>query len=329
MRNVYRKLTALLMWAVIGTLAAAAQTANISAQSTTPPLPPLRPTVPERLGYPKNARLLIIHADDLGMAHSVNRATFEALEKGWITSSSILVPCPWFPEVVRFAHTHPNADLGIHLALNSEWTDFRWAPLSAREKVSSLIDEQGYLPVDETIVARQAKGAEAGIELQAQIDRALKVGVHLSHLDTHMTALVGSPELFHVYQSMGAQYKLPILVGDYKIPTGASLAPTESLVQQVIGIEPGIAPADWANWYKKALAALPPGVYEMIVHLSYDDEEMRGATWDHPDWGAAWRQLDLEMVKSPDFQKFLHDQGFTLITWRDLAKAVHAGTPAN
>ena len=87
-------------------------------------------TVQERLGYPASARLLVLHADDLGMAHSVNRATFEALEKGWITSSSILVPCPWFPEVARFAREHPDADLGIHLALNSEWNDFRWRPVS-------------------------------------------------------------------------------------------------------------------------------------------------------------------------------------------------------
>src|SRR5262245_39768953 len=77
-------------------------------------------TVQERLGYPATARLLVIHADDLGMNHSVNRATFEALEKGWITSASILVPCPWFPEVARWAKDHPNADLGIHQALNSE-----------------------------------------------------------------------------------------------------------------------------------------------------------------------------------------------------------------
>src|SRR5947199_2720764 len=103
-------------------------------------------TVQERLGYPASARLLVLHADDLGMSHSVNRATFEALEKGWITSSSILVPCPWFPEVVRFAQSHPDADLGIHLALNSEWTDYRWGPLSAKEKVPTLLDEHGYLP---------------------------------------------------------------------------------------------------------------------------------------------------------------------------------------
>src|SRR5213595_126217 len=98
-------------------------------------------SVQERLGYPANARLLVIHADDLGMAHSVDRATFEALEKGWITSSSILVPCPWFPEVVRFAREHRDADLGIYLAVNSEWNDFRWRPVSSVDAVSTLLDK--------------------------------------------------------------------------------------------------------------------------------------------------------------------------------------------
>jgi len=316
----YRGLSKLLLTVFLA-CSASGQTSDTAAQPTIPPLPPLHPTVQERLGYPATARLLIIHADDLGMSHSVNRATFEALEKGWITSASILVPCPWFPEVIRFAKSHPNADLGIHLALNSEWTDYRWAPLTAKEKVPSLLDEQGYMPNDETIVAKQAKPAEVSLELQAQVDSALKAGIHLSHLDTHMTALVGSLDLFHVYQSAGRKYHLPILVGDYKIPAGAQLDTSEKLVQRVIGIDPGIAPKDWAAWYMKSLAALPPGVYELIVHLAYDDEEMRGATWDHPDWGAAWRQSDFDMIRNPEFRKFLADQKFILASWNDLAKA--------
>jgi hypothetical protein len=156
------------------------------------------PTVAERLGHPANARLLVLHADDLGMARSVNRATLEALEKGWITSASILVPCPWFPDAARWARAHPDADLGIHLALNSEWTGYRWGPLSGAAAVPSLVDTEGYLPLVETTVAQQAKPAEAERELRAQIDRAKAAGVRLSHLDSHMGALFGSPALLDV-----------------------------------------------------------------------------------------------------------------------------------
>src|ERR1700682_3344271 len=129
-------------------------------------------TVQERLGYPPSARLLVIHADDLGMNHSVNRATFEALEKGWITSASILVPCPWFPEVVKWAREHPDADVGIHQALNSEWTSFRWGPVSPKDKVPSLLDPDGYLPLDTPDVGRNAKLSEVESELRPQIYRA-------------------------------------------------------------------------------------------------------------------------------------------------------------
>src|SRR5258706_4727312 len=167
--------------------------------------PPTK-TVQERLGYPATARLLVIHADDLGMNHSVNRATFDALEKGWITSASILVPCPWFPEVARWAKDHPNADLGIHQALNSEWTTLRWGPLSPVDKVSSLLDANGYLPLDTDVVTRNAKPAEAEVELRAQIDREKSMGIFLTHLQHHMGALFGSPDLYTLYKKMGYHY---------------------------------------------------------------------------------------------------------------------------
>jgi predicted glycoside hydrolase/deacetylase ChbG (UPF0249 family) len=273
-----------------------------------------KPTVQERLGHPANARLLVIHADDLGMAHSVNRATFEALEKGWITSASILVPCPWFPEVARFARAHPAADLGIHLALNSEWTSFRWRPLSAVDVVPSLLDEEGYLPLLETTVAQKARAPEVERELRAQIDRARAAGIRLSHLDSHMGALLGSPALLEVYRRLGVDYRLPLLLE-------RNGAEAEALIDRVLSMEPGVPAAEWRQAYEKLLAPLPPGVYELIVHLAYDDEEMRGATFDHPDWGAAWRQSDLELVRDPAFREFLGKQGFVLVGWGDLARA--------
>jgi len=283
-------------------------------------------SVQERLGYPASARLLILHADDFGMNHSVNRAISEAIEKKWITSASILVPCPWFMEAATFAKAHPDADLGVHQALNSEWTTFRWGPVTSKDKISSLLDPDGYLPLDTPEVAKNAKPAEVETELHAQIDRAQKFGVHVTHLDTHMAALFRTDDLYNLYTKMGHAYGVPILEeweGTHG-PLGVKPPPVEVLVQKVISIEPGVDAKDWTVWYEKQLAPLGPGVYEVILHLAYDDDEMRGATPNHPDWGAAWRQHDLDMVKSPEFQKFLKDQGFILVGWKDLAKALPA-----
>lgn len=283
-------------------------------------------TPQERLGYPANARLLIIHADDLGTNHSVNRAIFEALEKGWVTSASILVPCPWLPEVATWAQAHPDADLGIHLALNSEWTTLRWGPVTSKDKVPSLLDPQGYFPPIEDIVVKQAKPAEVELELHSQVDRARALGIHISHLDTHMGTLADSPALFEVYARVGRSYSLPILVGragDHSFPVNQPPPGFVSAsVDQVLQIGPGVPIDHWFDAYKEMLAPLKPGVYELIVHLAYDDDEMRATALNQPDWGAAWRQADLELVSSPQFRQFLKEQGFILIDWKRLSPAL-------
>jgi len=256
----------------------------------------------------------------------VNSATLEALEKGWITSASILVPCPWFPEAARWAAAHPDADLGIHLALNSEWTTFRWGPVSSKDKVASLLDPDGYLPLDTPEVAANARPDEVESELRAQIDRARMMGVHVTHLDSHMLALFRTPALFSIYQKMGSDFHLPILAArtgtEHALPAFVSMSADLVLIDDVFEMSPGVDAKNWQNWYRKTLTPLGPGVYEVIVHLAYDDDEMRGATFDHPDWGAAWRQHDFDMVKSEEFQKFLKDQGFILVGWKDLVKAL-------
>jgi len=255
------------------------------------------------------------------MSHSVNRATMEALEHGWITSASILVPCPWFPEAARWARAHPEADLGIHLALNSEWTAFRWGPLSPVDAVASLLDPDGYLPLEEETVAQRAKLPDVERELRAQIERARSAGVGITHFDSHMRALFGSAGLFDTYRRLGRDFKVPVMLPRDDHPQGVSLSERDLVLDGVLGIEPGVPPQGWAEAYEKILAPLKPGVYQLIIHLAYDDDEMRGATWDHPDYGAGWRQRDLELVRSARFKQFLKDQGFVLVSWRDLAKA--------
>jgi hypothetical protein len=287
-------------------------------------------SVQERLGHPASARLLVIHADDLGMSQSVNRATFEALQNGWVTSASILVPCPWFPEVARFVQAHPDADLGIHLALNSEWTPFRWGPLLGAGQVPSLIDEQGYFPLLETSVAQRARPEEVERELIAQIAHARRAGIRISHLDSHMGALFQTAELLEVYRRLGRELDLPVLLeregerGGERAPWSSGAA-REALLDRVVSIAPGVPGSEWLAAYQRLLAPLGPGVYQLIVHLGFDDAELRGATADHPDWGAAWRQADYDLVRSPAFRGFLREQGFELVDWSDLDRARRAG----
>src|SRR5689334_18752069 len=125
-------------------------------------------TLAERLGYPRDAKLVIVHADDLGMAHSVNAATTKAFQTGLVNSASIMVPCPWLTEIAAYARANPQADLGLHLTLTSEWTNLRWGPMAPKDRVSSLLDKDGYLRLTETEAAEAADPKEVEMEIRAQ-----------------------------------------------------------------------------------------------------------------------------------------------------------------
>src|SRR5712691_13416255 len=127
-------------------------------------------TVAERLGYPADSKLLIVHADDLAVAHSVDTASFDALDKKAITSASIMVPCAWLTEVASYAKDHPDADLGLHLTLTSEWKVDRWGPVESKDKVVSLFDPFGYLWPETAPAATNEKPQDAEREIRAQIE---------------------------------------------------------------------------------------------------------------------------------------------------------------
>ena len=177
-------------------------------------------TVAERLGYPADSKLLIVHADDLAVAHSVDTASFDGLDKKTVTSASIMVPCAWLTEVASYAKEHPDADLGLHLTLTSEWKIDRWGPASSSGKVSSLLDPSGYLWSETASAAQNIKPEVAEREIRAQIERAIALGIHPTHLDSHMGVLFSTPELFAVYVKVAHEYKLPFLA--IRFPSAAA-----------------------------------------------------------------------------------------------------------
>jgi predicted glycoside hydrolase/deacetylase ChbG (UPF0249 family) len=279
----------------------------------------------ERLGYAPGTKLLIVHADDLGETHAVNAAAIKALQGGTINSASLMVPCPWFPEIADYAKSHPDADFGLHLTLTSERVYYRWGPVASVDRVPSLVDQNGYFHHDwkegEPIDAKEVE-----IELRAQIERALAMGVRPTHLDSHQYRLImNGKELFDAMLRVAHEYKLPVFVtrdwfADHPY-LQASLGPNDIVLDHTVTIEPEIPPKKWAEFYLIALKNLKPGVTEFVIHPGYDNDELRAATRERSTWGSAWRQRDYDFFTSDQFREILAQQKIKLITWRDLARA--------
>jgi predicted glycoside hydrolase/deacetylase ChbG (UPF0249 family) len=281
-------------------------------------------TLVERLGYPPSTRLIIVHADDLGETHAVNAAAIKALEGGTINSASLMVPCPWFPEIADYAKSHPDADLGLHLTLTSERVYYRWGPVAPADKVPSLVDKDRYLHHDwehnEPVIAKEVE-----VELHAQIGRALAMGLRPTHLDSHQYRLIMSgKELFDVMLRVAHEYKLPVFItrdwfADYPY-LQKSLRLDDIVLDHTVTIGPEIPPEKWVEFYRTALENLKPGVTEFVIHPGFDDEELRAATKERSTWGSAWRQRDYDFFTSDQFREILAEGKIKLITWRELTR---------
>jgi chitin disaccharide deacetylase len=280
-------------------------------------------TTAERLGYPRNAKLLIIHADDLAVAHSQDQASLDALDRHAATSASIMVPCPWLTEVADYAKAHPDADLGLHLTLTSEWKTYRWGPVESKDKVPSLFDSSGYLWPETDPGKQHIKVEDAEREIRAQIEKAISMGIRPTHLDSHMGMLFERADLFAVYLKIAHEYKLPFLAAlgpNTPQELASQLSPKDFVLDNVVMASPDVPVSNWKNFYLDAIKNLKPGVTEFIVHLAHDDAEMQAVTIDHPDYGAAWRQRDYEVVTSPEFKRALEENHVILIHWSDIKK---------
>jgi hypothetical protein len=288
-------------------------------------LPAQTRTIAERLGHPRDAKLLILHADDIGVAHSENAASFDALDKGAVNSGSIMMPTPWVTEVAEYAKRNPNADLGLHLTLTSEWKTYRWGGLAPRDQVPSLYDADGTFPSSTDVVATRAKVAEVERELRAQIDRAYAIGLKPTHVDSHMGALFDTPELFGIYAKVARSYKLPFLhtIGAPSPANLALLTPNDIVPDAAIMASQMGTPEEWRTYYLNVIRNLKPGLTWLGVHLGYDDAELRAVTVGYDAWNAKWRQQDYDVLSSAEFKQALKDNGVVLVTWREIQRAMY------
>ena len=311
---------------VIG-LGTACAPASPRETASTPAAP--GPPLEERLGYPRGTRLLILHFDDLGVIRSGNAAVSAARRAGLIVSGSVIVPGRYLQEVAAYARATRDFDLGIHLALTSEFPGYRWGPVSPKEEVPTLLGPDGQFR-SEWNDTSTIRWQDVELELRAQVAAARAAGIQPTHLDVHEFVLfTRGPILLEVLRRVARDEGLPLLGAREwisgrrpmrKLPGG------ELELARVISISPDVPPADWNRFYTEQIRSLPPGVSELILHPVTDSIEAKSLTAERVNWGAGWRARDWGFVASPAFQRLLRQEKIHLITWRQLDSLLAGAT---
>lgn len=301
-------------------------------------------TYAERLGYPRGAKVLILHIDDAGMSFDSNDGTITALTKGVANSCSVMMPCGWVPGFVQFLKEHPLVDAGLHLTLTSEWSAYRWGPVSGKSLVNGLTDKQGALWPSVQEVVQHATPDEVETEIRNQYDKAVAMGFAPTHFDSHMGTLFASPAYLERYVKLGIEKQIPVMMPgghdkliqqQMKMPDAqlkqlqqlgtilwnAGLPVLDDLHNESYGwkIPATMAKNDKAiqvlktQRYIKAIKELKPGVTMMIMHCTNPSP-----IFEHISNSGPTRKGDMLAMTDPAFKKALQQQGIVLTTWREL-----------
>lgn len=303
-------------------------------------------TYAEKLGFPKGAKVVIIHVDDAGMSWPSNQGAELAIDSGVATSTSLMMPCPWIPDMIRFLRRHPDIDAGLHLTLTSEWSGYRWGPLAGASVVPGLTDTQGCLwPGVEQVVAH-ASSAEVALEIRAQYRRAIQMGFHPTHLDSHMGTLFATPGYLKAYMDLGIRHQVPVmlpggsdvLIAEQDHLSGAQLVMLRRAGRQLWNaglpvlddlhnfsydwkLPAGVAPT-LANlrsyktrFYEAAIDSLRPGLTMIITHCTLPASTFPAITDSWPT-----RYGDFLSMTNPAFRAYLKQKGIILTTWRELLR---------
>ena len=288
------------------------------------------PTFAERLGWKKGDRVLILHIDDAGMSHDSNLGVYKAMDQGVANSLSVMMPCPWVPEIVRYIKENPGIDAGLHLTMTSEWDLYRWGPLAGKPTVPGLTDSEGCLHDNVPLVVKNATPDEVETEIRAQLDRARTMGFEPTHMDSHMGTLFATPEFLMRYIKVGIDQKIPVmfpgghgffirqdspernfdqLEGIGKQLWDAGLPVLDDLHNRSYGWKK----TDKTDEYIDAVKNLKPGVTMMIMHCTAPT-----AIFGKISDSGTTREGDLNAMVDPRFKKALEDEKIILSTFREM-----------
>jgi chitin disaccharide deacetylase len=286
-------------------------------------------TYAEKLGWKAGDIVLILHVDDVGMSHASNRGAIESIENGVANSFSIMMPCSWVPEIVRYLKKNPTVDSGLHLTLTSEWQLYRWGPLAGKPQVPSLVDHEGCLWHSVPQVVANATADDIEKEIRAQIERAERMGIEITHLDSHMGTLYARADFFERYFKVGAEKGIPILaVGGHMTHTmvenplaavalkpfakkiwDAGLPVIDDLHTRVTSWKP----EEKKERFFKLIEELKPGITEILFHASIPTDDFPLVTG-----SSASRHGDTKLLTDPELQALLQRRGIQFTTWREL-----------
>jgi predicted glycoside hydrolase/deacetylase ChbG (UPF0249 family) len=287
-----------------------------------------------KLGYPADARLLIIHIDDFGVCHSANAATIQALETGVATCASVMVPCPAFQEAADYCAKNPDADIGVHLTFTNEYAEYNWGPVAPAEKVPSLVNGQGHFYPTTQEVWQHGRPEHIEIEMRAQIEKALAAGMQPTHLDSHMGVLFG-PKFIRAYLRVAREYRLPAMVPREYIYSEQSMGlktPYKFLQRFLIalldatghlmidrlyvgGFDEVTIPQE--EYYPWVIGDAVPGVNEVLLHVALDGGDIDSLGDD------SWRRVeDFRISTDPETRELIKSNGVILLGYRPIFELI-------
>jgi predicted glycoside hydrolase/deacetylase ChbG (UPF0249 family) len=267
------------------------------------------------LGYPPDARLLIINADDFGMCHSVNEAVLRAFEFGLLRSATLMVPCPWSLHAMHFLAEHPEISFGVHLTVISDWVDYRWGPITPRERVPSLLHHSGYFHDFEGMPEFLANVNldELEIEFRAQIEAVLSARLHPTHLDWHSLRISGRDNIIELMFKLAREYGLALRVSERawieKIQSQGLPTNDYHFMDSYF-----VDPQKKAGIYAQMLRELPVGLSEWAVHPALDTPELLAIEREENHI----RQSDYDFLMSQEAKDVIKAEGIILLNYRPL-----------